>query len=107
MHNLSIRERDIIIEKGPNEITNPDFPIKSSEDVVKRKFTVAHYNIILSNGEKFKRRWLIYSKKKDVVYCFCCKFFGNSCGRGLADYGLDDWKHISERIKCYENSQNH
>lgn len=105
--NLSVRERDIIIEKGPIEITIHDFPIKSSDNVVKRKFTVEHYNRILSNGEKVKRRWLIYSKKKDVVYCFCCKLFGNSCGSGLADYGLDDWKHISERIKSHENSQNH
>lgn len=41
-----------------------------------------------------------------MIYCFCCKLFGNSCS-GLADYGLGDWKHITERIKSYENSQNH
>lgn len=59
-HSLSMRERDIIIEKGPNEITDYDFPIKTSDSEEKRKFTIQHYNRILCNGKKVKRRWLVY-----------------------------------------------
>lgn len=106
-HSLSVREKDIIIEKGPNEITDYDFPIKTIDSEEKRKFIIQNYNRILCNGEKVKRRWLVYSKKKDVVYCFCCKLFGNTCGSGFTDSGLYDWKHISEKIKTHENSQNH
>ncbi|XP_025202810.1 uncharacterized protein LOC112599903 [Melanaphis sacchari] len=65
--NLSIRERDIIIKKGLIEITDHDFPIKSSDDVVKRKFTVKHYNRILSNGEKVKRRCCEIRMKKNIT----------------------------------------
>jgi hypothetical protein len=42
-----------------------------------------------------------------VVHCFCCKLFENACNSGLADDGLNDWKHIAERIKSHECSQNH
>jgi len=31
------------------------------------------------------------------------KRFGNLCGNGLANFGLDDWKHISERLKSSRN----
>jgi hypothetical protein len=63
-HSLSIRERDTIIEKGPNEIFNYDFTIKISVSERKRKFSVDYFYRTLSNGEKVRRRWLVYSKKK-------------------------------------------
>ncbi|XP_025425348.1 zinc finger MYM-type protein 5-like [Sipha flava] len=87
-HSLSVRERDTIIEKGPNEIFNYDFPIKISDSERKRKFSVDYFYRTLSNGEKVGCRWFVYSKKKDVVYCFCCKLFGNACNSGLVDDGL-------------------
>lgn len=49
----------------------------------------------------------LFQDKKYVVYCFCSKLFGNSCGSGLVDYEVDNWKQISERIKSHENSRNH
>ena len=55
-------QRDLSIEKGP-------------KDQFSRRFSSAFYTRCLSNGEKYDRNWLVYSKELDKVFCFCCKIF--------------------------------
>lgn len=55
------------------------------------------------------RKWLVCSKIKDSVYCFPCKIFQqhkHSDSR-LINIGLDDWKHLSDKLKSHESSKAH
>ncbi|XP_064106943.1 zinc finger MYM-type protein 5-like [Macrobrachium nipponense] len=59
-----------------------------------------------SRGEKIKRTWLPYSKKKDSLYCFCCKLFSQKTFK-LSRDGFNDWKNCSDSLKMHENSPEH
>ncbi|TYG65704.1 hypothetical protein ES288_D06G207700v1, partial [Gossypium darwinii] len=78
--NLDNKTRDILIEKGHIKEMNLDFPYFSRK---------------LSNGEISDRKWLVYSKHVDKVFCFC------------SNEGLSDWRHISVRLKQHENGTKH
>jgi len=58
------------------------------------------------NGEKIKRSWVVYSKKKNSLYCFCCKLFSQKAYK-LSSDGLDDWKNCSDILKNHENTPEH
>lgn len=63
---------DRLVMIGPkNILENISYPL----DEHKRHFSNFHIYRNCENGEKIKRRWLIYSKTSNRVYCFCCKLF--------------------------------
>ncbi|PIN22599.1 hypothetical protein CDL12_04689 [Handroanthus impetiginosus] len=62
----------------------------------------------MPNGEKYERRWLVYSKDLDKVFCFCCKLFNSTSNTSkLANEGTNDWKNLGNKIKEHEISNKH
>ena len=62
------------MERGPIRDNNLNYP----KDENNRHFSNAHYIRKLSNGEKHDRNWLVYSKKMNKAYYFCCKLFNSN-----------------------------
>ena len=86
---------------------NLTFP-STSKSRVSRRFSYAHYSRTMSNGEVRDRKWLVYSKQVDKVFCFSCKLFNPlNCKSSLAHDGFRDWKHITERLQEHEASMEH
>lgn len=75
--------RDLLVQNGlaARLPTNYQFP----KDSIGRHFSQAFYTRDLINGEKQDRRWLVYSKSVDRVFCFCCKLFRHDKKGGLLD----------------------
>jgi len=62
----------------------------------------------LSNGETHDRRWLVYSKNFDKIYCFCCKLFGTKHnGSQFGNEGTKDWRNLNTRLKGHETNKEH
>lgn len=94
--------RIILVRKGPVQVTNFDFPT----DDKNRRFTSNCYYATLANQTKIKRRWLIYSKRADSVFCFACKLFGKNEIK-LTTCGYNDWKNIHRELVSHEASIEH
>ena len=53
-----------------------------------RRFTKAYYYIVMKNGERVNRSWLVYSESADRVFCFCCCLSGKQ--KQLSEEGFKD-----------------
>lgn len=88
------RMRDYLVEKGPP--TRPSVDYLFPRDDIERCFPYSCYTRRMSNGEKQDMRWLVYSKSKDKVFCFCCKLFTQETfPLLLVTIGYDDWRNAS------------
>ena len=76
------------MEKGPIRESNINFP----KDELSRHFSTLYYIKKLSNGERHDRRWSVYSKDFDRIYCFCFKLFStkSSINHLLGNEGTND-----------------
>jgi len=102
-NNIDNNFRDMLVEKGPIRESDVSFP----KDENSRHFAHSYYLRKLPNGEKHDRRWLIYSKDLDKVYCFCCKLFNIHNKNQFGDEGTNDWRNLSKKLKSHEISNDH
>ena len=100
---LSDKVRMAIIENGPKQITKFHFPT----DEKGRSFSVAYFSKNLSNGETVNRNWLLYSKSKNSVYCYCCKMFSSDNSPLSDENGFSDWQHLSQCLERHEKAKLH
>lgn len=101
--NLSAKDSDILVQRGPEQISDTDFPVNKDG----RRFSVNNYRRRMSNGEEVSRPWLIYSVSKDVIFCFCCRLFSTIRTSLSSETGYSDWKHMSELLSEHERSPGH
>jgi hypothetical protein len=102
--NIDAKLRDLLVENGPIRYNTIDFP----KDENSRHFSNAYYIRKLSNGEQHSRKWLVYSKDVDRVFCFCCKLFNSKPNKmQLANEGTNDRKNLSTKLKSYETTNEH
>lgn len=89
--------RTELVCRGPYQ-TSPDFTFPKRDDG--RSCHHNHFYRKLVNGEKIKRSWLVYSRKNNTLYCFCCKLFSQKNDH-LISSGLNDWKNCSEVFEIF------
>ena len=54
-----------------------------------------------------KRIWLTYSSKYSALFCSICLTFGIMCDKNTFTLGVNDWRHIYQRIEEHEKSKTH
>ncbi|KAL2957242.1 hypothetical protein AAZX31_18G134100 [Glycine max] len=101
--NIDGKFRDLMIENDSIKHDNFKYP----KDENNRYFYSSCYQRTLSNGEKHDRRWLVYSKDLDKVYCFGGKLFGSTNVSQVANEGTKDWKNPGSKLKSHETNHEH
>ncbi|XP_068312534.1 uncharacterized protein [Pyrus communis] len=95
---------DLLVENGLIRETNLIYP----KDKLSRKFSSHYYDRKLRTSEIYDRKWLMYSKELDKVFCFCCKLFKTIASKSeLAKDGISDWRHLGEKLDQHEKSKEH
>jgi len=99
--------RTFIVEHGPKLETykNYNFPL----DETGRHFHEKWLFRTLPNGEEVRRTWLLYSKQKNVLFCFPCVIFSieNTQYFSSISLGFNNWKKLNPKISDHEKSPSH
>lgn len=91
-----------LVRRGPVQIVDFDFP----RDATQRRFGRQHYWRTAATGERYWRSWLVYSKSRDAVYCFCCKLY-SQLAKSVVSTGFRRWKGAAEVLRSHEQSKDH
>ncbi|PFH35612.1 hypothetical protein BESB_052630 [Besnoitia besnoiti] len=91
-----------LVKRGPVQLVHYPYP----RDNTQRRFGRQHYWRTLPSGEKLWRSWLVYSRTRDAVYCFCCKLF-SQLSKSVVTTGFRRWKGIAEVLRSHEQSRDH
>ena len=77
--------------------------------VILQHFSSKSYEKIHPNRVKFVSNWLLYSNKKDSLFCSCCLLFSTTKTNNFSEIskGFCDWKKLNPRIPEHENSNEH
>lgn len=98
--------RDSLVSKGP--LARPSHDYTFPKNSIGRHFSHRHYKRCMKNGDTQDRQWLVYSKKSEKIYCFCCKLFGGDKDTTqLASTGFKDWNNVQLRLSQHESSHCH
>ncbi|KAG5621095.1 hypothetical protein H5410_006313 [Solanum commersonii] len=89
---------DLLVEKGPIRITDTCF----SKDKFLRHFSTTYYFQKLANEERHERRWLVYSKDLNKVFCFCRKLFNTTFNAKNNKLANEDCVIIKQSIKTFK-----
>ncbi|XP_065651186.1 zinc finger MYM-type protein 5-like [Hydra vulgaris] len=98
---INIKLRDCLMENDRQQLIFKDFP----KNVSGRKFSDNYYYRTLSNGEKFCRSYLLYSKTHNSVFRYFCKLMSDNTTQLTS--GCNDWQHLSHILKVHETSVGH
>lgn len=89
-------------------------PLHFPDDASGHRFPEVVLHTSLTNGEKVKRDWLVWSKFRQALFCFPCRLFSkmaeNTKSALTNPSGFcreNKWKKLHDRIPEHENSQHH
>lgn len=60
----------------------------------------------LQNGDKVRRKYLLYSESTGALYCVPCLLF-DGVSKFSTEYGFSDWKKAGAKLTAHENSSTH
>ena len=106
---LSIKVRDSIAIMGPQ------LPPKSlPKDSKSRSFPISIFATKMPNGKTVARDWLVWSKRAQSLYCFCCCLSTTkSPSSAQSEFGHpqlgcnDNWRKLYEKTLVREKSVAH
>ncbi|XP_066959233.1 zinc finger MYM-type protein 1-like [Macrobrachium rosenbergii] len=53
------------------------------------------------------RKWLSYSEESHMLYCYICIVFANTSDKNIFISGMNDWRHVHQRVELHEQSSLH
>ena len=95
-YRLSLEEKLEVKSLGPDR---PDVSIlNTTRSTTSRRYTTTWYS---------KYSWLTGCRDSGKVYCFPCLLFGGALReKAWTDTGVNDWKHLSEKVKRHFGHSN-
>lgn len=81
---------------------HPQLPKYENSDDVPFKINKA-----FKRNNNSPRLWLSYSSRKNALYCTVCLAFGGRNEENAFTEGMQDWRHVYQRIDEHETSKGH
>nr|XP_033788676.1 zinc finger MYM-type protein 1-like [Geotrypetes seraphini] len=105
-----------LVKKGSEPFQNKNGPFSASQREGKkskgfsRHLTTSWFYKSLPKGEKVLRTWMVYSKSKNCLFCFCCRLFADSetkAGTSVFVTGFKNWWKLNPKVPEHERSEQH